>query len=39
MDWEHEEYRWVSPSEVKRFEIVPGFDDVVFQLLGSGGID
>ncbi len=39
MDWEHEEYQWVSPSEVKRFEIVPGFDDVVFQLLGSGGID
>ncbi len=38
VDWEHEEYRWVSPSEVKKFETVPGFDEVVSQLLGSGEI-
>ena len=38
VDWEHEEYRWVSPSEVKKFDIVPGLDDVVSQLLGSGEI-
>ncbi len=35
LDWEHEEYRWVYPSEVKRLEIVPGLDDVVRELLGN----
>jgi len=38
VDWEHEEYRWVASSEVRKFDIVPGFDDVVRQLLGSGEI-
>ncbi|KYK23152.1 hypothetical protein AYK25_02095 [Thermoplasmatales archaeon SM1-50] len=34
IDWEHEEYRWVFPSEVKTFDTVPGLDAVVKQLLG-----
>ncbi len=35
IDWEHEEYRWVHPSEVRKLETVPGLDDVVTQLLGT----
>jgi len=38
IDWEHEEYRWVSPSELKKFDIVPGLDEVVAQLLGTSDI-
>jgi len=38
IDWEHEEYRWVSPSELKKFDTVPGLDDVVAQLLGATDI-
>jgi 8-oxo-dGTP diphosphatase len=35
VDWEHEEYRWVHPSEVRKLDIVPGLDDVIRQLLGT----
>jgi 8-oxo-dGTP diphosphatase len=35
IDWEHEEYRWVYPSEVKKMQTVPGLDDVIRQLLGN----
>lgn len=35
IDWEHEEYRWVNPSEVKKMETVPGLDDVIRQLLST----
>jgi 8-oxo-dGTP pyrophosphatase MutT (NUDIX family) len=38
VDWEHEEYRWVFPSEVKKFDTVPGLDEVVAQLLGASDI-
>jgi 8-oxo-dGTP pyrophosphatase MutT (NUDIX family) len=34
IDWEHEEYRWVYPSELKKFNTVPGLNKVVVQLLG-----
>ncbi len=35
LDWEHEEYRWVHPSEVRKLVTVPGLDEVVTQLLGT----
>ncbi len=35
VDWEHEEYQWVHPSEVRKLDIVPGLDDVIRQLLGT----
>jgi 8-oxo-dGTP pyrophosphatase MutT (NUDIX family) len=38
IDWEHEEYRWVDPSELKKFDTVPGLDEVVAQLLDTGDI-
>jgi 8-oxo-dGTP pyrophosphatase MutT (NUDIX family) len=34
-DWEHETYQWVFPSELKKYETVPQFDELVRQLLGS----
>jgi 8-oxo-dGTP pyrophosphatase MutT (NUDIX family) len=38
IDWEHEEYRWVTLSELKKFDMVPGLDEVVAQLFGTGNI-
>ena len=38
IDWEHEEYRWVHPSEVRKLNTVPGLDEVVKQLLGKTDI-
>jgi 8-oxo-dGTP pyrophosphatase MutT (NUDIX family) len=38
LDWEHDEYRWVSFSEVKKFDTVPGLDEVVTKILSAGGI-
>lgn len=38
LDWEHDEYRWVSSSEVKKFDTVPGLDEVVTKILSAGGI-
>ena len=38
IDWEHEEYRWVHPSEVRKLETVPGLDEMVLQLLGTTNI-
>ena len=38
IDWEHEEYRWVSPSEVKKLDTVPGLDEIVAQLISTTDI-
>jgi 8-oxo-dGTP pyrophosphatase MutT (NUDIX family) len=38
IDWEHEEYRWVFPSEVRKLDTVPGLDEVIKSLLGSTDI-
>jgi 8-oxo-dGTP pyrophosphatase MutT (NUDIX family) len=38
IDWEHENYRWVLPSEVKKLDTVPGLDEVVSQLIGTTDI-
>jgi 8-oxo-dGTP pyrophosphatase MutT (NUDIX family) len=34
VDWEHEDYHWVTPSELRKFDIVPQFDEVVRLLMG-----
>jgi uncharacterized protein len=31
-DWEHTEHRWISPSEVKDYDMVPGFDRLLTDL-------
>ena len=33
IDWEHSEYRWISPSEIEKMDAVPHFRDVVFRVL------
>jgi 8-oxo-dGTP pyrophosphatase MutT (NUDIX family) len=38
IDWEHEKYQWVLPSEVKKLDTVPGLDEVVAQLIGTTDI-
>ncbi len=38
IDWEHEDYRWVHPSEIRKLDTVPGLDEVVRQLLGTTDI-
>jgi 8-oxo-dGTP pyrophosphatase MutT (NUDIX family) len=31
IDWEHTEFKWIKPSDIKRFNTVPHFIDVVFK--------
>jgi 8-oxo-dGTP diphosphatase len=38
IDWEHEEYRWVLPSEVRKLDTVPGLEEVITHLLGTTDI-
>ncbi len=33
IDWEHQEYRWVAPSEVGRYDTAPRLEEVVDRLL------
>jgi 8-oxo-dGTP diphosphatase len=37
IDWEHEEFRWIYPSDVKKYDTVPQFDEVLEQLLKNDG--
>ncbi len=37
-DWEHEDYCWVHPSEIKKLDTVPGLDEVIRQLFGTTDI-
>ena len=32
IDWEHSDYRWIAPSEIKKFDTVPHFKDIVSKL-------
>jgi len=34
LDWEHEDAVWVAPADLRKYDTVPQFDDVVRQLLG-----
>ena len=35
IDWEHSEYRWISPSEIENMETVPHLKDIVFRFFGD----
>ena len=37
IDWEHEEFRWVYPSDLKKYDTVPQLDELVEQLLQNEG--
>lgn len=32
LDWEAEDYKWVSPGDAKKFKLLPGFDLVIKNL-------
>ena len=33
LNWENSEYQWITPSDLKRFEIVPSLEKVLASLL------
>ncbi len=33
IDWEHTEYRWIKPSDIERYDIVPKLKEVVESLI------
>jgi 8-oxo-dGTP pyrophosphatase MutT (NUDIX family) len=33
IDWEHSEYRWINPLEIKNFDTVPYFKEIVSEIL------
>jgi len=33
IDWEHSEYRWIAPSQIKKFDTVPHLKEIVSKLL------
>ena len=33
IDWEHSEYRWIAPSQIKKFVTVPHLKEIVSKLL------
>jgi len=33
IDWEHSQHRWIAPSEIKKYDTVPHFREVVSRLL------
>ncbi|HVQ01693.1 MAG TPA: NUDIX pyrophosphatase [Candidatus Thermoplasmatota archaeon] len=37
IDWEHEEFRWIYPSDLKKYDTVPQLDELVEQLLKNEG--
>jgi 8-oxo-dGTP pyrophosphatase MutT (NUDIX family) len=32
LDWEHTEYRWIKPSELKEYDTVPRFKEIVSKI-------
>lgn len=35
LDWEHDEYRWVQPSQLATYQTVPRLKDALMQLLAN----
>jgi len=33
LDWEHTEYKWIKPGELKKFDIVPKLDESLKRIL------
>lgn len=33
LDWEHTEYQWINPSDLKNYDIVPGLDKTLAKVL------
>ena len=37
IDWEHEEFRWIFPSDLQKYDTVPQLDELVEELLNKEG--
>ena len=35
IDWEHTEYRWISPSDITRYKTVPHLKDIILNFFGK----
>lgn len=33
IDWEHSDYRWIKPQDIKKYDIVPGLDETLKAVL------
>jgi len=33
IDWEHTEWRWIAPSELKKYDTAPHLKEIVFKLM------
>jgi 8-oxo-dGTP pyrophosphatase MutT (NUDIX family) len=33
IDWEHSEYRWITPSEIGKIDTVPHLKEIIFKVL------
>lgn len=33
IDWEHSEYKWIEPGEIKNYDVVPSLNEVIHALL------
>jgi uncharacterized protein len=38
LDWEHDEYRWIAPAELSKFQTVPRLEEVVTSLLKAEAV-
>jgi len=34
IDWEHTEFRWIKPSDLKEYDTVPRFKEIVAKIFG-----
>ncbi len=36
LDWEHDEYKWIRPGEIRKYDTIPDLDKILSSLLGPG---
>jgi 8-oxo-dGTP pyrophosphatase MutT (NUDIX family) len=37
LDWEHEEYKWIYPSEIENYSCVPKLKETIFSVIENRG--
>ncbi len=38
LDWEHDEYKWIRPEEIRKYDTIPDLDKILNSLLGPGAV-
>ncbi len=36
LDWEHTEYQWINPTDLKKFDIIPSLEKTLARVIDSG---